>query len=273
MPCPYWWSEDHSHGVALWNKSGEWNALVTLSKSLPFSTSKYPLPLTLSLCICCVYVSIICILVYLRQIFQIHWQHLAFNYFPSWRSPFQQETLTFQFLTLLTCRSLLVFTCFFCSIHPGWRAPCNINHIAIFAPGTFERAVWLLLKHFRASKKALPLSTPNPRFYWGINKRWYGKGNLFLAPSKSVFKARFLALLEVKCPQHLQALDLIKSTNPFPIQTPVSFELLSLGAESWGVLHLHTHISGPWIWKPYFLSAYANMADADLSKNDKSLLE
>ena len=88
MPCPYWWSEDRSHGVALWNKSGEWNALVTLSKSLHFSSSKYPLPLALSLCICCVYVSIICILVYLRQIFQIHWQHLAFNYFPSWQLPF-----------------------------------------------------------------------------------------------------------------------------------------------------------------------------------------
>ena len=102
---------------------------------------------------------------------------------------------------------------------------------------------------------SFPLMFP-PRFYWGINKRWYGKGNLFLAPSKSVFRARFLALWEVKCPQHFQALDLIKSTNPFPIQTLASFKTLSLGAENWGGLHLHPVISGPWIWKLNFLSAY-----------------
>ena len=147
----------------------------------------------------CVYVSIICTLVYRRQIFWIHWQHLAFNYFPSWQLPCSARhtnILIPYFTDMLILSSFHLF--FSCSIHPCWGAPCNINHTAIFAPGTFERAVWFLLEHFRAGKKALP-SSPHPptRFYWGINKRRDRKGNLFLAPSKSVFKARFLALLEV----------------------------------------------------------------------------
>lgn len=215
MPCPYWWSEDRSHGVTLWSKSGEWNALVTLRKSLPLHikiSSSFNSLLVYLLCVCISYLH----LVYLRQIFQIHWQTWHLIIFQVDSYPFQQETLTFQFLTLLTCRSLLVFTCFFCSIHHSWRAPCNINCIAILL-----RDIWKgsMVNIFRASKKALPLSIPNPRFYWGINQRWYGKGNLFLAPSKSVFRAKIPCFVGSEMSTTLSSTGSGQRHNPFPIQT------------------------------------------------------
>jgi len=270
MPCPYWWSEDRSHGVALWNKSGEWNALVTLSKSLHFSSSKYPLPLALSLCICCVYVSIICILVYLRQIFQIHWQHLAFNYFPSWQLPFsaRNTNISIPYFTDMSIPSS--FHLLFLQ-HPSWlESPLQHKSRCHFCSRDIWKGSKASPETFQGQQESSASLHPKPQVLLRYKQEmiWERK-----SLSSSFFKARFLALLEVKCPQHFQALDLIKSTNPFPTQTPVSFELLSLGAESWGGLHLHPYISGPWIWKPYFLSAYANIADADLSKNDKSLLE
>lgn len=76
----------HSHRDSLWDTTQKTEFLNDLEQvTSPHQNTLPWIPLCVSLVR--MYISIIYTLVYLGQIFQIHWQHLAFNYFPSWQLP------------------------------------------------------------------------------------------------------------------------------------------------------------------------------------------